>query len=152
MERAILKMDATIEDLKGKGKDKDAMIDGWQAQSAHFAMKYNKMEQVKDENSALQKEIEELQKKIAQMTVDKGEEKPQEKLENSPEDQAENEEEDPEDQDEGEEEDPEEREPWNTSDEDTPTEESSPERDQRPKKRMKAPEFYDQFTPPASDI
>ena len=39
-------MDATIEDLKGKGKDKDAMIDGWQAQSAHFAMKYNKMEQI----------------------------------------------------------------------------------------------------------
>ena len=28
MERAILKMDATIEDLKGKGKDEDAMING----------------------------------------------------------------------------------------------------------------------------
>ena len=149
MERAILKMDATIEDLKGKGKDKDAMIDGWQAQSAHFAMKYNKMEQVKDENSALQKEIEELQKKIAQMTVDRDGEKPQEKVEISPEDQAEDEEEEEEEE---EEEDPEEREPWNTSDEDTPTEESSPERENPPKKRQKASEFYKQFQPPACGV
>ena len=141
MERAILKMDATIEDLKGKGKDKDAMIDGWQAQSAHFAVKYNKMEQFKDENSALQKEIKELQKKIAQMTVDRDGEKPQEKLEISPEDQAEDEEEDPE-----------EREPWNTSHEDTPTEESSPERENPPKKRQKASEFYKQFQPPACGV
>ena len=150
MERAILKMDATIEHLKGKEKDKDAMIDGWQAQSAHFAVKYNKMEQFKDENSALQKEIEELQKKIAQMTVDRDGEKPQEKLEISPENQAEDEE-DPEEQAE-EEEDPEEREPWNTSDEDTPTEESSPERENPPKKRQKATEYFKKFQPPACGV
>lgn len=138
MERAILKMDATIEDLKGKGEDKNAMIFGWQAQSAYFAVEYNEMDQVKKKNNALQEEIDELQKKIAQMTVDREEEKPQEKLELIPENQAE-----------GDEEDPEERESWNTSDEDTATEESSPESDDPPKKRLKAPEYYKKFQSPA---
>ena len=71
MERAILNMDATIEVLKGKEGKKDAMIFGWQAQSAYFAEKNNEMDQVKEKNKALQEEIEELQKKIAQMTVDR---------------------------------------------------------------------------------
>ena len=86
----------------------------------------------------LQKEIDELQKKIALMTVDREEEKPQEKLEIIPENQAE-----------GDEEDPEERESWNTSDEDTATEESSPESDDPPKKRMKATEYFKKFKLPA---
>ena len=77
---------------------------------------------------------------MAQMTVIQEEKKPQEEPELIPENPVEGAEDE-------EEEDPEEREPWGTSDE-----ESSPERDQRPKKRMKAPEFYAQFTPPASDI
>ena len=53
-ERAIHKMDATIEELKGKGEDKDAMIFGWQAQSAYFAVEYNEMHQVKKKDNALQ--------------------------------------------------------------------------------------------------
>ena len=141
MERAILKMDATIEDLKGKGKDKDAMIDEWQAQSAHFAVKYNEMEQVKEKNSALQEEIEELLKKIAQMTVDREGEESQEKPEITLENQAEDEEEEPE-----------ERESWDTSDEDTPTEESSPERENPPKKRQKAMKYFKKFQPPACGV
>ena len=138
MERTILNMDATIEELKGKGEDKDAMIFGWQAQSAYFAVEYNEMDQVKNKNNALQKEIDELQKKIALMTVDREEEKPHEKLEIIPENQTEDEEEDPE-----------ERESWNTSDEDTPTEESSPESDNPPKKRMKAADYFKRFKLPA---
>ena len=77
---------------------------------------------------------------MAQMIVIQEEKKPQEEPDLIPENQVEGAEDE-------EEEDPEEREPWGTSDE-----ESSPERDQRPKKRMKAPEFFAQFTPPASDI
>ena len=100
------------------------------------------MDQVKKKNSALQEEIEELQKKIAQMTVDREEEKPQEKLELFPENQAEGDEE----------EELEEKEPWDSSDEDTPTEESSPERDNPPKKRMKALEYYSKFPLPARGV
>ena len=141
MERTILNMDATIEELKGKGEDKDAMIFGWQAQSAYFAVEYNEMDQVKNKNNALQKEIDELQKKITLMTIDREGEKPQEKLEIIPENQAEDDEEDPE-----------ERESWNTSDEDTPTEESSPESDNPPKKRMKAADYIKKFKPPACGV
>ena len=118
------------------------MIFGWQAHSAYFVVEYNEMDQVKKKNNALQEEIDKLQKKIAQMTVDREEEKPQEKVELIPENQAEGDEE----------EDPEEKEPWDTSDEDTPTEESSPERDDPPKKCHKATEFYKKFQLPACGV
>ena len=65
------------------------MIFGWQAQSAYFVVEYNEMDQVKKKNNALQKEIDELQKKIALMTVDREEEKPQEKLELIPDGESE---------------------------------------------------------------
>ena len=99
------------------------------------------MDQVKEKNNALQKEIGELQKKIALLTVEWEEEKSQGKLEITPEKQAEDEEEDPE-----------ERESWDTSDEDTPTEESSPERENPPKKRQKATEYFKKFQPLACGV
>ena len=137
MEVAMLNMDAIIEGSKAKERQKDAITFAIQAQGAFFAEKSNEMDQMKEKNKALQEEIEELQKKMAQMTVIQEEKKPQKEPELIPENQVEG----------AEDEDPEEREPWGSSDE-----ESSPERDQRPKKRMKAPEFYAQFTPSASDI
>ena len=140
MEVAMLNMDAIIEGSKAKERQKDAITFAIQAHGAFFAEKSNEMDQVKEKNRALQEELEELQKKMAQMTVVQKEKKSQEEPELIPENQAEGAEDE-------EEEDPEEREPWSTSDE-----KSSLERDQRPKKRMKAPEFYAQFTPPASDI
>lgn len=139
MEIAILNMDAIIEGSKDKERQKDAITFAIQAQGAFFAEKSNEMDQVKENNKALQEEIEVLQKKMAQMTVIQEEKKPQEEPELIPENQVEG----AEDEEEG---DPEEREPWSTSDE-----KSSPERDQQPKKRTKASEFYAQFTPPARD-
>ena len=72
------------------------------------------------------------------MTVDREGEKPQEKLEITSENQAEDEEEDPE-----------ERESWGTSDEDTTAEESFPESNDPPKKRMKAADYFKKFKLPA---
>jgi hypothetical protein len=140
MEVAMLNMDAIIEGSKAKERQKDAITFAIQAQGAFFAKESYEMDQVKEKNKALQKELEELQKKMAEMTVVQEKKKPQEEptlIPESPANGAEDEEE----------EDPEEREPWSTSDE-----ESSPVRDPRPKKRMKAPEFYALFAPPPSDV
>ena len=123
---AMHNMDYIIESSKVREVKLNAAIFAIQAQSAFYAGRSYEVDKVKDENQALRVEIEELHKKMAQMTMIQ--EKPQEEPELIPEDQVEDAEE---------EEDLEEREPWSTSEE-----KSIPEKDLPLKKRKKTSEFY----------
>ena len=137
MERTILKMDDHNGELSGKLEDKEALLLATQAQCSYFATEFNQIGQVREDRDKLQKEVDELQKKLAQMSVVQKEAElvvpPAPAEAEAP--AAE----------EDEEEDPEEREFENSSDDDASTEESSTGSSNPPKKRMRATQYVKLF-------
>ena len=135
LERTVLKLDDHNGELAEKLEYKETLLLATQTQCSYFMTEFNQIGQVRKDRDKLQKEVDELQKKLAQMTVVQKEDElvvPPAPAE--PEAPAAEEEEDPE-----------EVEFENSSDDDPGSEESSTRSSNPPKKRMKATEYAKLF-------
>ena len=76
LEKTVLKLDDRNGELAEKLEYKETILLATQTQCSYFNTEYNQIGQVRKDRDKLQKEDDEMQKKLAQMTVAQAEQQP----------------------------------------------------------------------------